>query len=85
MKLVLNEDGSLKAINPKYQTLVNRCISWHIKYDHYVTQGYIADGEGDFQTQKRADKKAADAWEKVIEYSDKIPLRELNQIHKFLE
>jgi len=72
----------MKAINPKYQTIVNKCVSWLEKYNEYNTQRDIADGDGDEKLYNKWDRKCEHAYDKYLDYADELPKRELEQIEK---
>ena len=72
----------MKAINPKYQTIVNKCINWLEKYNDYNTKRDIADDDGDERLYNRWDRKCENAFDKYLEYADELPKRELEQIEK---
>ena len=72
----------MKAINPKHQTNVNRCVSWLEKYNEYNTQRDIADGNGDEKLYNKWDIKCEHAYDKYLDYADELPKRELEQIEK---
>ena len=75
---------TLQAINPKYQTLVNRSVSWMNKYNEYNRLRNIADGEGDDKAAQKWEKKCDYAFNKYLEYADELTKRELDRIDKFI-
>ena len=75
---------TIKAINPKHQTLVNRCVSWLQKHHEADRLLNIADGEGDDKAYKKWDKKCEYTFEKYLEYAEELPQRELDQIDKLI-
>jgi len=74
---------SLQAINPKHQTLVNRCVSWLNKHNEFDKLRNIADGEGDYKTYRKWDKKCIYTFNKYVEYRNQLPLREILRLERF--
>ena len=72
----------MKAINPKYQSIVNKCVSWLEKYNEYNTQRDIADDNGEEKLWKKWDRKCEHAYDKYLDYAYELPKRELEQIEK---
>ena len=72
----------MKAINPKHQTIVNRCVTWLEKYNEYNTQRDIADGNGDEKLYNKWDRKCENAFDKYLDYADELPQRERQQIEQ---
>ena len=72
----------MKAINQKYQSIVNKCVSWLEKYNEYNTQRDIADGNGDEKLFNKWDRKCVNAYDKYLDYADELPKRELEQIEQ---
>ena len=80
--------NKLKAINPKHQSMVNRCISWLCKYNEYDRLRNLADdsmGGEDFddsvaKAYRKADKKCISSFDKYLEYLSELPKREVANI-----
>ena len=70
----------MKAINPKHQAIVNKCVNWLKKYDEYNRQRDIADGNGDEKLYNKWDRKCENAYDKYLDYADELPKRERQQI-----
>ena len=76
----------LKAINPEHQSMVNRCISWLIKYDAANTQLDLAEDISeceyleDDKEYRRLGRRCANTFDKYLEYADELPKREVANI-----
>ena len=78
----------LKAINPKHQSMVNRCITWLCKHHEYNRErglAYDAMGGEDFddsvaKAYRKADKKCISSFDKYLEYLSELPKREVANI-----
>jgi hypothetical protein len=72
----------MKAINPKNQSLVNKAISWLVKYERYNDLRDIADGDGDDKAYKAADKLCQNSWDKYLGYMEELPKNQQKAIEK---
>tara|TARA_R110002073_G_scaffold135803_1_gene284223 strand:+ start:1843 stop:2106 length:264 start_codon:yes stop_codon:yes gene_type:complete len=80
--------NKLKAINPKHQSMVNRCISWLCKYNEYDRLRNLADDSMGFEdfddsvakAYRKADKKCISSFDKYLEYLSELPKREVANI-----
>ena len=76
---------TLQAINPKHQTLVNRCVSWLNKYNEFNRLRNIADGiDGNDKAVQKWENKCEYAFNKYLEYADELQQRQLDRIDKFI-
>ena len=73
---------SITAINPKYQSLVNRAVNWLTKYNELDNQRNVADSNGDDRLYAKLDKKCQNAFDKYLECAEELPSREQSQIEK---
>lgn len=74
----------VKAINKKYQPLINKILSWNDKYEILNEQRDKADDDGNERLFNQLDKKCENAFEKVIEYLEELPAREKKNVEKII-
>ena len=75
---------TIKAVNPKHQKLVNRCVSWLYKHNEFDNLRNDADGDGDEKAYKKWDNKCIYTFDKYLEYAEELPQRELDRIDKLI-
>ena len=78
--------NKLTAIHPQHQSMVNRCISWLIKYEAHNQQRDLVEDNSEFECReddkeyRQIDRKCVNAWNKFLEYADELPKREVDNI-----
>ena len=77
---VSTRDISVTAINKKYQSIVNRAVKHHIKYDHFNDCRDVCDGYEDEKMYNKYDRKCEIAYNKYLELLDELPSREVKNI-----
>lgn len=73
-------DISVTAINKKYQSIVNRAVKHHIKYDHFNDCRDVCDGYEDEKMYNKYDRKCEIAYNKYLELLDELPSREVKNL-----
>lgn len=81
----------VKAINPKYQTLVNKAVIWAIKYNEYNTSRNAAydnlsediEYEEDCKIWRKFNRLCENSWDKYQSYLDELPSRERSIIDRW--
>ena len=71
---------TIKAINPKNQSKVNKAISWLTKYNLANDQRDIADGNGDEKAFNKLDTKCQNAFDKYLCACDDLPKNQIKAI-----
>jgi hypothetical protein len=80
----------VKAINAKYQSVVNKAVSWMDKYESADEQRNIASDnteceyEEDDKLWRKWDRRCVQAYDKYLEYMDELPKREQDNIERKL-
>jgi hypothetical protein len=74
----------MKAINPKYQGLVNRCIKALERYDSLNDLRNIACDNDNERDVRKYDRLCEQAFDKHLTYLSELPKREQEQIEKIL-
>jgi hypothetical protein len=74
----------MKAINPKNQTTVNRCLKALDRYDHLNNLRDIADGNGDEREYSKLNKQCEEAFDRYLTYLHELPKNQQKQIEKIL-
>jgi len=71
---------TLKAINPKHQSMVNRAMRHLLKYNDLNDQRDRADDDGDTKLYNKLDRQCQATFDKFLEAIDELPKREQEQI-----
>ena len=80
----------VKAINAKYQSVVNKAVSWMDKYESADEQRNIASDnteceyEEDDKLWRKWDRRCVQAYDRYLEYMDELPKREQDNIERKL-
>tara|TARA_R100000951_G_C2599535_1_gene167745 strand:+ start:377 stop:694 length:318 start_codon:yes stop_codon:yes gene_type:complete len=77
---VVYRDIAVTAINKKYQSLVNRAVKHHIKYDYFNDSRDWCDAYDNSKMYDRYDYKCEIAYNKYLELLDELPSREVKNI-----
>lgn len=81
---------NIKAINPKYQSLVNKVAAWDAKYEYANDQRERAYANAGYNYNKydklwrKWDRACESAWDKYLTYLDELPKREQTNVKKHL-
>ena len=75
---------TIKAINPKNQSLVNKCIKAMMRYDELNDLRCIADDNDDMKACKKLNKQCLNAMDKYLEYYDMLPKNQKKVLDKEL-
>ena len=79
------------AINPKYQSVVNKAVNWMVMYELANDQRNIAsdnseyDYEEDDKLWRKWDRRCIHTYDKHLEYMEELPKREQSNIEKNLK
>ncbi len=82
---VSTRDISVNAINKKYQSIVNRAVKHHIKYDHFNDCRDVCDGYDEEKMYNKYDYKCESTYNKYLELLDELPSREVKNIKKVVD
>ena len=78
----------VKAINPKYQSVVNKAVNWMVMYELANDQRNIAsdnsehDYEEDDKLWRKWDRRCIKAYDKYLEYMEELPKREQDKVER---
>ncbi len=72
------------AINPKNQTIVNRCLKALDRYNELNDKRNDADDNGDMREYRKLDKKCEDAFDRYLTFLWALPKNQQIQINKIL-
>lgn len=78
----------VKAVNPKYQSVVNKAVNWMEKYELANDQRNIAsdnsehDYEEDDKLWRKWDRRCIKAYDKYLEYMEELPKREQDKVER---
>lgn len=78
----------VKAVNSKYQSVVNKAVNWMEKYELANDQRNIAsdnsehDYEEDDKLWRKWDRRCIKAYDKYLEYMEELPKREQNKVER---
>lgn len=76
---------SVNAINKKYQSIVNRAVKAHIKYDYLNDCRSIYDDYDEEKLYNQFDRKCEKAYDKYCELLEELPSREVKNIEKIVD
>ena len=72
---------TIKAINKKHQTRVNKACQWLAKHNEFDRQRNEADGLGDNLGWTKANRNCERTFDKFLEYIEELPKREADRIY----
>jgi hypothetical protein len=78
----------VKAVNSKYQSVVNKAVNWMEKYELANDQRNIAsdntecDYEEDDKLWRKWDRRCIKAYDKYLEYMEELPKREQDKVER---
>ena len=78
----------VKAINPKYQSVVNKAVNWMVMYELANDERNIAsdntecDYEEDDKLWRKWDRRCIKAYDKYLEYMEELPKREQDKVER---
>jgi hypothetical protein len=72
------------AINPKNQTIVNRCLKALDRYNELNDKRNAADDNGDMREYRKLDRQCEDAFDRYLTFLWSLPKNQQNEINKIL-
>lgn len=81
---LLNFNAMLKAINPKNQTLVNRAVNAHIRYNELNDLRNVAEDNEDTKAYKKYDRMCEEVFDRYLEYSYMLPKGQQQAIETYI-
>lgn len=78
----------VKAVNSKYQSVVNKAVNWMEKYELANDERNIAsdntecDYEEDDKLWRKWDRRCIKAYDKYLEYMEELPKREQDKVER---
>lgn len=80
--VLIKQFNIMKALNKKHQSTVNKAISWLTKHNLANNQRDEAEGNGDEKMYNKYNRICESTFDKYLDYTSELPLRELKQIEK---
>jgi len=74
----------MKAINPKNQTTVNRCLKALDRYNHLNDLRNVADNNGDERSVRKLDRQCEEVFDRYLNHLYELPKNQQKQIEKIL-
>ena len=74
----------LKAINPKNQTIVNRAVAAHIRYNELNDLRNLAEDNEDEKAYRKYDRMCADVFDRYLEYAYSLPKNQQKSIESYI-
>ncbi len=72
----------MKAINPKNQTIVNRCLKAIERYNQMNDLRDAAEDSGNEREYRKYDRACQEAFDRYLTYMDELPKNQQKEINK---
>jgi len=79
-----NNKHAVTAINPKYQSKVNKCLKYDAKYDEANDARDRADGDGNIKLYNQLERKCEKLYDAFLTYYEELPKREQKNLDLFI-
>jgi hypothetical protein len=74
----------LKALNPKNQTLVNRAIAAHIRYNELNDLRNLAEDSENTKEYNKLDRMCAQVFDRYLDYTYQLPKGQQKAIETYI-